>query len=212
MSDRWYKESLQQVNLCKFVLEETVHDAQCVITAQLQQEPSVIINVKVTDYTPPYPGIVLKLCFWSLLNGTWVRWLQFFARHHLFLPRIRVQYTWVWSVYLYQHGERPNSFNFNMRMLHPSGMHSSTQLASWGPHSNLDKLCWLNAGAAEIPPSSSSTVLELRDLDDKMPTTSRGYRLTSSVSSCSCPVSEMLFQFPITSLTAVDAWLSSLPD
>jgi len=43
------------------VLEQSVHDAQCVVTARLQQDSSVIINVDITvstNHTPPCPGIV----------------------------------------------------------------------------------------------------------------------------------------------------------
>jgi len=41
--------------------KESVHDEQCVVTTQLQQEPSVIINVSITMsayHTIPYTGVV----------------------------------------------------------------------------------------------------------------------------------------------------------
>jgi len=44
------------------VLEESVHDAQCVVTAQ---EPSTIINVSIimlTNHTIQYSNIVLNVC------------------------------------------------------------------------------------------------------------------------------------------------------
>jgi len=47
------------------VSEEGVHDAQCVVIAQLQLASSVIIIVSITmsaDHTLPYPGIVPSVC------------------------------------------------------------------------------------------------------------------------------------------------------
>jgi len=49
-------------------------------------------------------------------------------------------------------------------------------------------------------PSHISTVSEPRHLVEEVPTTSGEYRLASSTSSCSFPVDEVMFQFPITSL------------
>jgi len=46
----------------------------------------------------------------------------------------------------------------------------------------------------------TQTVLEPRHLVEEMPTTSGEYRLASSTSSFSFPLSEVMFQFPITSL------------
>ena len=64
-SDHRPKESLNQVCLCTTVLKKSVHGAQCVVTPQLQQNPSCIIYVSVTtsvDHTLPYHSIVPNVC------------------------------------------------------------------------------------------------------------------------------------------------------
>jgi len=47
------------------VLEESVHDIQCVVGTQLHQEPSVVIYVSITmltNHALPHPGIVPNAC------------------------------------------------------------------------------------------------------------------------------------------------------
>ena len=47
------------------VLDESVHGAQCVVTAQFRQEPSIIISVNITmfaNHTLPYYSIVPYMC------------------------------------------------------------------------------------------------------------------------------------------------------
>ena len=66
-----------------------------------------------------------------------------------------------------KHREPTNNFNLNMHTLPPSGVDSSTQLASWG--------------LTRIP--------RPRPLIEKMPRTPRVYCLTSSTSSWSFPAS-----------------------
>jgi len=56
---------LESVLVHIYVLEESVHDAQCVVTTQLQQESSVIINVSITmsaNHILPYTSIVSNMC------------------------------------------------------------------------------------------------------------------------------------------------------
>jgi len=48
MSDRWPKESLDKVYFCQSVLEESVHDAQGIVTTLLPQEPSIVIDTYVS--------------------------------------------------------------------------------------------------------------------------------------------------------------------
>jgi len=47
------------------MLQESAHDVQCVVAAQLQQELFVVTDVGITmsiDHIPPYPGIVPNMC------------------------------------------------------------------------------------------------------------------------------------------------------
>ena len=65
MRNCWPNESPHQVYLCTSLLEKSVHYAQCVITAQLQQEISVITYVSITtsaNRTLPYPSVVSNVC------------------------------------------------------------------------------------------------------------------------------------------------------
>jgi len=45
------------------VLEESVHDAQCTLTAQLEQESSVNVSITMlVDHTTPYHDVVPNVC------------------------------------------------------------------------------------------------------------------------------------------------------
>jgi len=55
-----------------YVLEESVHEALCVVTAQLHEESSVVIYVTIstpTDHTPPYPRLLLTVCAKRMWGG-----------------------------------------------------------------------------------------------------------------------------------------------
>jgi len=65
--------SVPGILVCICVLEEIVHYAQGIITAQLQQEPYIVIYVSTTmsaNYIQQYPNIVTKMCI-SFPKGLW---------------------------------------------------------------------------------------------------------------------------------------------
>ena len=116
-------------------LEESVHYAQCVVTAQLQQERSGIIDVSITmlkNNTLPYPTIVPSVC---IEISKWIVCSLSLTLHRASLVSstncgcsalVFGPYTCVLR------RERPNNFNLNIHTLSPDWIHSSKQLASWG--------------------------------------------------------------------------------
>ena len=116
-------------------LEESVHYAQCVATAKLQQELSVIIYVSFAVYasTPFHApasfltcalkspkwivdSLVLIICCASVISST----------NSGYSALDFGPYTWI------KHMKLSNNFNLNMHVLFPSWIYSLTQLDSWG--------------------------------------------------------------------------------
>jgi len=86
-------------------LEESVYDAHCVVTAHLQNEPSVNIYVSIVisaDQTLPYSSIVPNVCIEVAQKGR--EFVSFNSSQGItnFFHEFRVHCTWVWAVYLFQ--------------------------------------------------------------------------------------------------------------
>jgi len=105
MSDRWPVDTLHQVYLCTSLLEQTVHDAQCVVAVHLLQEPSIVIFVCITtldNHTPPYSDIVLNVCIekdrgfvtFNLRRASLVFSTRILGTVYLSLRRMPVLNTW----------------------------------------------------------------------------------------------------------------------
>jgi len=100
-----------------------------------------------------------------------------------------------------KHKEQSNNFNVIMHILPRTGIHLSTQLASCvlTSISTPTRANFASSTAEKsFHPLFSSTVP--RHLVEEMSITSKDYRLVSLISSCSFLVSEVMLQFPITSL------------
>jgi len=184
MSGRWPKESLHWVYLYKPLLEESVNYAQYVITAQLQQESSVIINSITLSADQPlhtpasYPVYALKspkrIVGSLILTHRKASLISSTNSGHSALEY--GLYTCI------KHRERLNNFHLNRHTL-PSN--PFIQFASW----------WLRAiptparenFACATPVYSrwvATTVLEPRRFVDELSITSGEYRFASSTSSC----------------------------
>ena len=86
------------------VLEESVHDAQCVVATQLQQESSVIINVSITmsaNHILQYTGIVPNMSIEVSQSIVDLLVLTLY-RHHYFPLRIPGTMHLNLDVYLYR--------------------------------------------------------------------------------------------------------------
>jgi len=88
-----------------FVLEESIHDVHSVVTAQLQQDPCVIIYISITmfaNHTLPYPRSVPNVCMEvSQKDRGFVRF-SILQRITSFFHELPLKYVCVLGVYLYQ--------------------------------------------------------------------------------------------------------------
>ena len=87
------------------ILEESVHDAQCVVTAQLQLQPSVAINISITmlvNHTATHPRIVPKVCIEVSQKDR--GFISFNASQGMtnFFHELKLKCMWVWAVYLHR--------------------------------------------------------------------------------------------------------------
>ena len=72
-----FEDSLLQVYLCKSLCwnEMFIHNAQCAVAAELQQELLIIIYVSIivfTNHTFPYHSIILRVCI-EVFKKQWCR-------------------------------------------------------------------------------------------------------------------------------------------
>ena len=133
--------TVDQRNLCTrctcaylCVLEESVHDAQFVVTAQLQQESSLIINVSITmspNHTLPYctsasfptrglksPKRIAHLLVLTLRRTQLISSTNFRYSALEFGPYACIK-----------HRDRLNNFNLNMHTLLVGSIHQHSSLA-----------------------------------------------------------------------------------
>jgi len=128
----WPNQYLHQVYLCKSVLEESVQYAPCVVAVQLQHEALIVINISTTmlvNHTlASFPRRALKF------PKTIVHWSRLTFRRASLVPSMNfwkcaLQFRTYTCI---KHRERSNDFRLNVYTVYPIGIHSLTQLSSWG--------------------------------------------------------------------------------